>query len=131
MKRGMELEKRFDGWLANLNRLGIVAIRLEIRTNLEKKAYLRKQPADYVIINAKRIWLLDSKECSQDKFSPEQQPPHQVESMKRMQSLGWRAGFVVWFRKYDPVGVNMRLIEDFSQPATIASGARFDWQMLV
>ena len=132
MKPGSELEKRFDRWLLEWNkRIDCQAYRLEVRINHAAGRYTQKQPADYIIITPDRKYLLDSKECSQDKFYPSRQPAHQLAAMQKFQqNLLGIAGFVVWFKLADPAGVNLRLIRNFVDPATITSCTRFDWEKI-
>lgn len=129
------LENRFDKWIEHWNDyFGVLAIRIEVRTSNfnGKTVYKKKQPADYIVITNKNVWLLDSKECSKEKFYPNLQPKHQILEMKRIRKVNKNAksGFVVWFKKCDPAMINLRFIQDFDSPATIESGERFFWERL-
>lgn len=130
-KRGAELERRLDCWIDNLNALGVCAYRLEVRYNLSAKVYSKKQAADFLCWDGTTLYLLDVKECEKAHFYPSKQPKHQIEAIKKVQSMGGVAGFVVWFRRADPAGVNLRLIIDTKTPATYYSGTRFDWMEII
>lgn len=94
--------------------------------------YKKKQPADYLIIGKKNCWLIDSKECSKNKFCPKQQPKHQILEMNRIRQVNENAksGFVIWFKKDDPAMINLRFIENFDRPSTIEDGQKFVWDKM-
>lgn len=135
--RGKELEQKFDRWLEHWDTIpGVLAMRLHVERTYKGNVHKRKQPCDYVIVRARyepsgrqhnEIWMLDSKECSSKKFYPKKQAEHQRHAFFAAQQQGWQAGFVVWFRECDPAGVNLRLITNLRDPATIKDGFRFDW----
>ncbi len=128
MKKGSELENRFEKWIVKFNDLtSNLAIRLEVKFNIAGRFYQSKQPCDYVIILKDAIWLIDSKECSNDKFYPKRQPYHQIESFRKAKNMGYRAGFVVWFRKSDIFGNDLRFIEELEKPSSNKDGSSFDF----
>lgn len=133
--KGKKLEEVFDRWIEHWNKVfGVLAIRIEVRTGVRngETIYKKKQPADYIIVTSSHIWLVDSKECSQDVFYPKRQPRHQVTEMKRIRQVNKNAksGFIVWFKKQDPAMINLRFISDLDSPASVDSGEKFSWEKI-
>lgn len=130
-QRGRDLEKKFTRWLKHWENRGMLTIRAEVRTIYRngKVIYTASQPCDYAILG-KTVWALDAKECGSTTFYPSRQPKHQRDALNNAKQHGHRGGFVVWFYTQDPAGVNLRLIENLNQPATIDSGERFDWEKI-
>lgn len=127
---GQELELNLERVFDQVNALpDILVIRLEVKTVTEKRVHVAKQPADYLVVTPTTTWLLDAKECGEKKWYPaNKKVAHQVAAMRKMQGMGQRAGFIIWFKELPwPFGV--RLVEDFDSPATVNSGVQFGWDI--
>lgn len=134
MQRGRELEKQIEEKLGAINQYceNALSIRLEIRQARVKGqlVYCKSQPFDYAIILPvpHPSWFFDAKECSQKTWYPAtdrtKTARNQKASLLKMQRMGHRAGFLVYF-KYS---LSLRFIEDWSKPITCVDGVAFDWQ---
>ena len=126
--RGRDLEKRIEKWMTFINSsTWSIAVRLNVKQLRECRTYVSPQPCDYILFHEKEVWFIDAKETNASKWKPSIAPLHQIKSLEKAQSNGYKAGFLVWFRKLDPTGGNLRFIEDFSVPATIESGTKWNW----
>ena len=131
-KPGRELEKKVERVLDQLNQqTSLVTFRIEVKQvrAKDKFIYSKKQPCDYIVIG-KRVWAFDAKECSSNKWYPSKAPEHQIVSLNKMQKLGHKAGFLVWFKKAEQID-NIRWVENFNEPATAESGIALDWEMFL
>lgn len=126
---GRKLEKRFEKWILHYNnQAGILAIKLNI-ARTRKNIYLEKQAADYLILAKTGTWFIDTKETDETTWKPTKREKHQVEGMQKAKTLGKNAGFLIWFKKQDPAGVNLRFVDvDLAENgAKIDDGVSFEW----
>jgi len=137
--RGKELENRIDEWLERYNKHPqMQAVKLNVEKAVTRGGrikYTKKQPYDYEIkstVNSLVLSVLcfDAKQTNKEKFYPaeiKRQRNHQIVELKKAQELGAKAGFLVWFKKCDPLMHNLRLITDFDKPASTKCGEHFDF----
>ncbi len=131
-RRGKALECQIERVFRQLNELEhITAIRLEIRRAYSTGRHLAKQPFDYFIVAGPNFFAFDAKECASAKWYPSRAPEHQKHALQKLQSLGHQAGFVVEFTRHRGLPGAIRWITDFTRPATVDSGAAFDWEMFL
>lgn len=134
MQKGRELEQLIEKVLDQLNGYTpLLGIRLEVKQIKRdgETVYTKKQPFDYMILGAGAVWAFDAKECSGETWYPSKAKAHQVEALHKVQELGHRAAFVVWFKKYRGLPGSLRWIEDLDRPATINSGLPLNWEMFL
>lgn len=132
--KGRELENKIECVIDQINALTEhLAIRIEVRQVRTKTGliYAKKQPFDYLICTKGLDFAFDAKECSDVVWYPSQAPDHQKKAMLKMQAMGNRAGFLVWFRLCGDLPGSIRFIEDFEEPATVDSGIPFGWDMVL
>lgn len=139
-QRGRTLEMFIEDGLTELSewkRQDFCGIRLAIEQIRGENGpiRIRKQPADFIVITQNQVWLFDAKECSQKYWYPQHgASEHQREAIAIFQKMGWRAGFVIWFRKDSSIDYAMmfkqiRWIENFSKRISIDDGVPFDWDL--
>lgn len=132
--RGKVLENYIMRWFDQINRLTqAVAIRLEVNKVSAggKIVYQKKQPFDFLILSPNGTMAFDAKECKAKKMYWSKVPEHQKEALTKLHQQGKTAGFVIWFKSQDPLRQNLRLVNDFSVPATIESGERVDFSVII
>ena len=96
-----------------------------------KTLHTEKESCDFIIHSRKGIFYIDTKECGSDVWYPKKAPAHQREDLMIAKNLGAISGFLLWFYKLDPTAGNLRFIEDFTKPARIDSGRKFDFAMIL
>ena len=132
MKSWRRLELQIEEALDNINRYcqNALGVRLEVRQARKdgKFVYCKRQPFDYEIILPAGLpsWFFDVKECSGERWyaSKSSKTAHQKAALLKMQKMGHRAGFLVYFKSC----LALRFVEDWSRPATPESGVVFVWQ---
>lgn len=130
-KKGKQLELMCERWVDLFNTLpNCIAAMNPVKFNITKQTFTKKALLDITIICNNKIYLIDAKECSQDKFYPSKQPAHQKEIINKLNKMEIGSSFfLVWFKKYDPLANNLRAIYNTDDPATIESGYKFDFEL--
>lgn len=135
-RKGRQLECKIESVFEQLNQFPhLFAIRLRpefVRNGKNGGFYRDKQPADYLIVTRSTVWLLDAKETEEKSWCPTKgASEYQLASMRKFKAMGYKAGFIVWFKLSANQMESVRLIEDLDNKATCISGKRFSWDLLI
>ena len=136
LPRGITLELYIDQKINGFNRdfpNQFMGIRLAIP--VVKGERVAKQPADYMIMTQKGVWMFDAKETYEEKWYISKVPQHQIEGLRRADGLNCVSGFLIWFREDDlsidlaVAAKSVRFVQDFRSQTvfTKEDGRPFDW----
>lgn len=124
---------KIDTALQDLNKNpGVTVIKLNPEDYHIVHAWRDALPGKYLLITGKNAWVLDVRETLENVWDFWRTLGYdQVTSMKKLKSLGWHAGIIVWFKSHWQQDESVRLVEDMHREATPENSRKFSWEYLL